>query len=223
MQYEVEIKSLLGSATRATELIVQLRELDPTTVKTGQQSQLNHYFKGGDLAVLAEAMTEFLNAEQREQIVEIDAKCSSKNVRTRQKNDVVLLIVKGSLDSRSAAHSHRRMEFEAEVPLTIDELDSKVIAAGYQLEAKWQAEREMYQSLGLTVDMMFSPGYGYVAEFEKVVQQEADVNSARKEVVIVMKKLGIVELPNERLERMYTYYNNNWRDYYGTKKVFNVA
>jgi len=44
----------------------------------------------------------------------------------------------------------------------------------------------------------------------------------KKELLSMMKDFEVVELPQDRLERMFSYYNNNWRDYYGTDKIFNV-
>jgi hypothetical protein len=37
-----------------------------------------------------------------------------------------------------------------------------------------------------------------------------------------MGKIGAEELPQERLERMFTYYNTHWQDYYGTDKIFTI-
>jgi len=37
-----------------------------------------------------------------------------------------------------------------------------------------------------------------------------------------MAALGVQELPNARLERMFTYYNQHWQEYYGTDKVFTI-
>jgi len=35
-----------------------------------------------------------------------------------------------------------------------------------------------------------------------------------------MTKLDVEELPQDRLERMFAYYNKNWPEYYGTEKIF---
>jgi hypothetical protein len=35
-----------------------------------------------------------------------------------------------------------------------------------------------------------------------------------------MAKLGVEELPQDRLERMFAHYNAHWPEYYGTEKVF---
>ena len=37
-----------------------------------------------------------------------------------------------------------------------------------------------------------------------------------------MKDFEVEELSQDRLERMFSFYNNNWSDYYGTEKIFNI-
>lgn len=222
MQYEIEIKTLLGSQQKSNELLAKVINRDPETKLVSEQKQLNHYYHGGDLAKLATTVAQYLSPEQTLALGDIAQRATHINVRTRKKNDTVLLIVKGSLDNTSAAHSHQRMEFEAEVPLTIDKLDNLVATSGWQLEAKWQADRKIYETMGLTLDMFFTPGYGYVAEFEKVVQSDTERAAAHQQLIDVMESLGVKELPNDRLERMYAYYNQHWAEYYGTDKVFTV-
>lgn len=222
MQYEIEIKSLLGSQAASDALMKQITKRDPKLKLISEQKQLNHYFHGGNLTELIGVIKQHLSTEQIAAINEIATTAKHVNVRTRQKNGTVLLIVKGSLDDTSAAHSHQRMEFEAEIDLTIDELDDLVLSSGWQLEAKWQAKREIYEALGLTIDLMFSPGYGYVVEFEKVVSDESDRTAAHDQVIAVMESLGVRELPNDRLERMFAYYNEHWPEYYGTDRVFTI-
>lgn len=222
MQYEIEIKTLLGSKQASDNLLKAVRSRDPKTTLVSEQHQLNHYFRGGDLAQLASSAAHHLSESQRATLSEINEKATHINVRTRQKNDTVLLIVKGSLDATSAVHSHHRMEFEAPVTLSINELDELILNSGWQLEAKWQADRKIYDTLGLTLDLYFTPGYGYMAEFERVVSDNNDRQAAHQQLVDVMESLGVQELPNDRLERMFAYYNQHWPEYYGTKKVFTV-
>lgn len=223
MQYEIEIKTLLGSQQKSDELLAEVTRHDPATKLVSEQKQLNHYYHGGDLAALAAAMAGHITAEQMATISDIAARAKSINVRTRQKNDTVLLIVKGSLDNVSAVHSHQRMEFEVPVDITLDELDALVEQSGWQLEAKWQADRKIYSTMGLTLDMFFTPGYGYMAEFEQVVTADQDRESAHQKLVDTMATLGVQELPNPRLERMFEYYNQHWNEYYGTNKVFVIG
>ena len=88
-----------------------------------------------------------LTPDQAATLTEISKRATSINVRSRQKNDEVLLIVKGSLDAASAVHSHQRMEFEAPLAITIERLDEMILLTGWRLEAKWQAERTIYTAL----------------------------------------------------------------------------
>ncbi len=222
MQYEVEVKSLLGSKERATEVLAAMFADDAGMHETARQKQLNHYFTGGDLTKLADAFKDVFTPDQLQLMHDIRVKATAFNVRTWDKNGDVLLIVKGSMDERSAAHSLRRMEFEELVDMSIDELDSKVLSAGFELEAKWSADRTYYDYKGMTVDMIFSPGYGYMCEIERVVYDERDVDVAREDILAVLEHFGLQEFDNALLERMFTYYNQHWQEYYGTDKTFTL-
>lgn len=222
MQYEIEIKSLLGSQEATDAVLLRVGQLDHDCAIASTQKQLNHYFKDGDLATLVTAFRSMLTPDQVATLTEISKRATSINVRSRQKNDEVLLIVKGSLDATSAVHSHQRMEFEAPLAITIEQLDEMILSTGWRLEAKWQAERTIYAALGLTLDVFFTPGYGYMIEFEKVVADDTDRETAHQQVVAVMNQLGVSELPNDRLERMFAYYNEHWPEYYGTRNIFTI-
>lgn len=65
-------------------------------------------------------------------------------------------------------------------------------------------------------------GYGYLAEFEKIVTDEAEADSVREELDALMAELEVEELDQERLARMFSFYNTNWPDYYGTDKTFTI-
>jgi hypothetical protein len=65
-------------------------------------------------------------------------------------------------------------------------------------------------------------GYGWLAEFELVVDDAAKVAEADHTVRNLMQTLGVEILPQDRLERMFAYYNAHWPEYYGTDKIFVV-
>lgn len=222
MQYEIEIKSLLGSQQKADELLALATQRDPSTKLIDQQEQLNHYFKDGSLGDLIQHLANQLTEAQKQMLYDIQERAKHINVRSRQKNGEVLLIAKGSLDDISASHSHQRMEYEEPINLTLDELDKEIEASGWKPEAKWQASRRLYATMGLTMELIFTPGYGYVAEFEKIVHDESDRQSAHQHLINIMESLGAPELPNDRLERMFAYYNKHWQEYYGTDRIFTV-
>jgi adenylate cyclase class IV len=97
-----------------------------------------------------------------------------------------------------------------------------VLDAGFTYQAKWSRSREEYAYKGVTVCLDKNAGYGYLAEFEKVVDGEERVEETRREIEALMTELSVFELPQDRLARMFDFYNKNWPEYYGTDKVFTI-
>ncbi len=220
--YEIEIKTLLGAAERAEALKQKMQTLDPSTTCVAKNKQLNHYFEGGDIKALYEVVKDLFSAEDLQKLSEIVERGSDFSVRTRQKDEEVLLVVKASVDGGTSENTVSRLEFEEPVNLTLDELDALVIGAGYTYQAKWSREREEYLCRGTNVCLDKNAGYGYLAEFERVVPEGSDLASVKDELASLMNELEVVELSQERLARMFEHYNQNWADYYGTDKVFNI-
>jgi len=220
--YEVEIKSLLGDKTNADALLAKMREADPSMVLTSQNKQLNHYFEGGDVAKLFELTKEFFNTAEQEKFSVMIEKGKNFSVRTRQKDDIAYLVLKASVDGGTSSNTVSRLEFEEAVPISLPELDEKVGDAGFTYQAKWSREREEYAYKGIAVCLDKNAGYGYLTEFEKVVAEESEVADARKEIEGLMAELGALELPQDRLARMFDFYNAHWPEYYGTDKVFSI-
>jgi predicted adenylyl cyclase CyaB len=230
-QFEVEVKSLLGAKEAAEALKEKMLELDPGAVCVSKNLQLNHYFEpahasrvgGGDnINELYKKTDHLFNEEQKKKFKNIVKKGSDFSVRTRQKDNEVLLVVKASVDGGTSANTVQRMEFEEPVKISLEELDKLVQEAGYSYQAKWSRGREEYVCKGINVCLDRNAGYGYLAEFEKIVEDDSELTKTRKEIDALMEKLGAVELSQERLARMFDFYNKNWADYYGTEKVFVV-
>lgn len=220
--YEVEIKSLLGGKENADALLSRMKDADAHMELVSQNKQLNHYFEGGDVEKLFEVTKEFFNDVEKEKFKLMIAKGKNFSVRTREKDDVAYLVLKASVDEGTSANTVSRLEFEEAVPISLHELDAKVSDAGFSYQAKWSREREEYTYKGINVCLDRNAGYGYLAEFEKVIPNEDGVRDARKEIESLMSELGVSELPQDRLARMFDFYNKNWREYYGTDKVFVV-
>lgn len=220
--YEVEVKSLLGGPEKAQAVRDALKKNDPTCTLVDTNRQLNHYFEGGTLAKLSEVMGSRLSNEGSAKLSDMAAKAKEFSVRTRDKDGTVLLVVKASVGDDTSANGVSRIEFEEKLPLTIEELDALVLSAGFAYQAKWSREREEYRSGNLSVSIDKNAGYGYIAEFERVVDDEAKIPEARAEIDAFMAKVGAMELPQDRLERMFAFYNAHWPEYYGTDKIFNV-
>lgn len=220
--YEVEIKSLLGSSARADEVRSALKKLDPDCQLESKNKQLNHYFKNGTLGNLLESVGAQLSKPAFEKLSDMAKNAKEFSVRTRDKDGTVFLVVKASMDSTTSANGIARMEFEEEVPLTLDALDTLVLSAGFEYEAKWSREREEYKCKGTNVTLDKNAGYGWLAEFERIVDDESKLGDAQAQVRALTAELGVQELPQDRLGRMFAHYNTHWPEYYGTEKIFTI-
>jgi adenylate cyclase class IV len=218
--YEVEIKSLLGSQENADALLARMREIDPATKQTSVNKQLNHYFVGGDLRKLAAAVAPVLSAEARAKFEDLAGKAKDFSLRTREKNGTVLLVLKASMGDDTSANGVSRIEFEEKASVSLNELDKILLGAGFSYQAKWSRERQEYAFKGATVCLDHNAGYGWLAEFEKVVGNEDELASADASLRALMAECGVQELPQERLERMFAFYNAHWPEYYGTEEIF---
>lgn len=220
--YEIEIKSLLGSKEAADTLKAKLWEHDPELTLTSTNKQLNHYFEGGDIGALYQKVEHLFGAAEQAKLQRVIDGGSSYSVRTRERDGEVLLVVKAAKDGGTSENTVTRLEFEEAVPVTLDALDRLVENAGYRYQAKWSREREEYAFKGMNVCIDKNAGYGYLAEFERVVGEEDDHEAVRRELVEAMAALGAAELPQDRLARMFAHYNDHWAEYYGTDKTFTI-
>jgi len=218
--YEIEIKSLLGAKENAEALRAKMCEFDPACACVSTNTQLNHYFKDGELMELYKNTEHLFSVEQKEKFKLIAEKGTDFSVRSRQRNDEVLLVVKASVDAGTSSNSVSRLEFEEPVLVTLAELDALILGAGFVYQAKWSREREEYSYKGANVSIDKNAGYGYLAEFEKILSDGGDIAAARMEIEALMGELGVEELPQDRLERMFAHYNEEWPNYYGTDKTF---
>ncbi|MBY0294190.1 CYTH domain-containing protein [Patescibacteria group bacterium] len=220
--YEVEIKSLLGSEENAEMLRKKMLEIDPSSHLTSKNKQLNHYFIGGSMDALVKASEGVVSPEAHAKLADLLNKVTNVSVRTRNKDGEVFLVAKVSVGDDTSSNGVSRIEFEEKVDITLEQLDRVLLGAGFRYQAKWSREREEYAFRGLTVCLDKNAGYGWLAEFEKVVSDEAELPSARTEIDAVMQECGVTELPQDRLERMFAFYNEHWPEYYGTDKIFNI-
>ncbi|MDP3991685.1 MAG: CYTH domain-containing protein [Candidatus Colwellbacteria bacterium] len=221
--YEVEIKCLLGGKESADGLLARMKEKDPGLQQVSSHKQLNHYFMGGDLNQLYENIAPLLKEEEKEAIQALLKNAKNFSLRTRQADEKVILVLKVSVDEGTSANTVGRIEFEAETPkLSLEELDQLVLKSGLEYQAKWSRERTEYKYLGANATIDKNAGYGYLAEFEKIINDEAKVAEVKTQLRKIVNELSLEELDQARLERMFAYYNANWQDYYGTDKVFVV-
>lgn len=221
-QYEIEIKSLLGGVANANKLKEKMRAKDAAFLELGSHKQLNHYFKGGSLQSLFDNVESLLDGEPKAKLKDLAGKAKDFSVRTRQADKKVLLVVKASIDDTTSSNGTARLEWEAKVAKTIEELDALVLKSGFAYQAKWSRERQEFKYQGANVSIDKNAGYGYLSEFEMVVEDKNKAGDVKRRLRNMMEELGIEELPQDRLARMFEYYNQNWKDYYGTDKIFYI-
>lgn len=219
--FEIEIKSLLGKQKHADALREKLQTLPEPARLVRKSSQLNHYFLVGDWENFLKSVQIHLSAEHFDHLRRIVQEGTNHSVRTRQSDGKVLLVVKASLDDLTSSNGVSRMEFEEPVPnLSLDDLDALLLESGFQYQAKWSRDREEYKVGDIAVCLDRNAGYGYVAEFEKIIHEASEAEMTKREILEFMNGLGVEELPQDRLERMFAYYNAHWSDYYGTDNIF---
>lgn|SRR3989338_1181154 len=221
--YEIEIKSLLGSKENADKLRAKLKRHDPELKLVGQGKQRNHYFNAPRDIQVTEAVIAPLypSKEKRQELVRVMQKVKGEvSIRTREADGKVSFILKMSIGDDSSANGVSRIEFDETVALSLEALDKKLLDVGISYQAKWSREREEYRSGTMHITIDKNAGYGYLAEFEQVVDGNEKAEKAKQELVALMDELGVSELPQERLERMFAHYNKHWEEYYGTDKVF---
>lgn len=220
--YEVEIKSLLGTKEATDTFRISMKNLDHNLRTLGSHKQLNYYFIGGDVNVLFEKVSMFLNEQEREVAKGIRRELRDYSLRSRLADNKVSIVLKASVDDTTSANGVGRFEFEKELPIPFKALNQLILDNGFSYQAKWSREREEYTFRDMYVTIDKNAGYGYLAEFEIQVEREDEIATAKNKIRKAMRDLDMGELDQNRLERMFTFYNAHWLEYYGTDKVFVV-
>lgn len=219
----MEIKTLLGSAENARALKERIMAFDAGCHLVNTNKQLNHYFVGGDASALEEKFLGRIPIADMNRFLRVMREGKNLSIRTRRANEEVLFVVKASIDDTTSENGTARIEFEAKMAMSIDELDALILESGCAYQAKWSRDREEYALTdGTHVCIDRNAGYGYLAEFERVVSEDTSADEVKKALRALMEKLEVGELPQDRLERMFAHYNEHWQEYYGTEKTFLV-
>lgn len=221
-QFEVEVKTLLGDQAAVDAFLEKLRAADPALEQTGASSQLNHYFDdSGDPAELSDAVKPALEPSDYESFRHILESSKSFALRTRQDSEGVKLVVKAAKDGEDVQHAVERLEGEYLTDQTeIGQLDELIQGAGYGFLSKWSRDRWEFRYKDYTVTVDRNAGYGYVAEFERIVTEQSATATVKQAILAELADLGVEELSQERVGRMFAHYNEHWPEYYRTDKTF---
>jgi predicted adenylyl cyclase CyaB len=221
--YEIEIKSLLGSRENVLKLKKDLKKMFPGIKLIAEGKQLNHYFNNPpDFLNLEKKLEALVSEDKRAMLSDILGHGKKISIRTRDADGKVILVIKASVGDDTSANGVKRMEFESLVNKTLGELDKILLDTGCTYQAKWSRERQEYGEGDMHICLDKNAGYGYLAEFEKIASDGQDLDAVKSELLSIMGKLGVSELPQDRLERMFAHYNSHWMDYYGTDKTFTI-
>jgi predicted adenylyl cyclase CyaB len=218
--YEIEIKTLLGDKEKADSLRRKINSKGGVLLK--QNKQLNHYFTVSDIKLFKDKVGSYVKDTEKPLFNEILTKGKDFSIRTRDADGKVLIVVKASIGGDTSSNGVSRMEFESDMDMSIEDLDNLLLESGLKYQAKWSRDREEYKMGDINVCLDKNAGYGYLAEFEKMSDDESLTGTIKKELLELMKEFEVEELSQDRLERMFKYYNQNWEDYYGTDKIFNI-
>ncbi len=222
--YEIEIKVLLGTETSKEKFMNAVEVNFPAFSHSYTESQRNHYFEGGNLLHLLGTFREYISQEEASSLHKLSSEAKSFSVRTRGTKDETILVVKATVNDESSSNGTARIEWEVDLaPMSLEDMDAKVLSAGFSYQAKWSRARDEYKlnhNTALCIDK--NAGYGYLAEFERVITDESQITETRHELIRMIRELGYDELDQDRLARMFDFYNKNWSEYYGTEKVFEV-
>ncbi len=208
---EVEIKSLLGEA----EFAEKLRKKLPAPISSSKQ--INHYFIVPSRKDFREKLIDFI--EDKELFDKI-IQSTDLAVRTRYNEKNTFLILKASIDDTTSTNGRTRHEIEQKFDLSINELDELLLSVGCEYQAKWSREREEFRRDNVAITIDKNAGYGYISEFEIMVDSEEKVPQAKEKIYSLLKEFDLEELAPERLERMFAYYIKHWDEYYNTEKTF---
>lgn len=204
---EVEAKYLIETPEQLAAVAEELKQLASPT----WESQLNHYFFGGRDTVLD--LKEHLK-------IDSDTPEAAVSIRTRQVNgEPAILVFKFGANPENGTD---RIEQEYKTKRPIDELDALIEKLGGTCRSKWSRERIAYTTPTVIFSLDKNSGYGHLLELE-AGPELADNPNALEILDTIAGNMGLKRLPEDRLQRMFAYYEEHWREYYGTTNVFRVG
>lgn len=220
--FEIEVKILLWEEENANKLIEKIHQADENTKLKDQNKQLNHYFLAEwNFEKLEEMLSTYIHDDHKPHLWKILKQGKKHSIRTRDADGKVLFVVKATIDDTTSENGTARLEFEAPVQgLSIHELDELILGTGFPYQSKWSRQRREYTYKEYTVCIDKNAWYGYVAEFEKIIDDKDKAEETKEAIRKELEALGVKELPQDRLERMFSHYNAHWPEYYGTDKTF---
>lgn len=223
---ELEIKCLLSTQENADAFILKLQQhwVDTNTMIKAER-QLNHYFSWGNILDIYNKLSSHIPMKDAEKLYNICVYGRNHSVRTRSilPWDHTILVVKSSNNDDTSTHSISRLEREHHFTMmNLEELDAVLLDLGWEYLSKRSRIRTNYRIENIDICLDHNAGYGYVVEFETVLVPGEDITAAELRIRSLMETLWVKELPQAKLELMFSHYNTHWRDYYGSNRTFDM-
>lgn len=108
-------------------------------------------------------------------------------------------------------HDEAREEIEIKFDRNkFAKLEQLFTGLGYKIKIKWFRKRHEYDWDGITVDIDYTKGYGYIIELEKLCSAK-EKEAALTDLKNRLKKLNIELTPRQEFEKKFTHYEDNWQ------------
>ena len=121
----------------------KVEESFPSLSHSYSENQKNHYFEGGNLLHLLGTFREYISEKEAESLHRLSKEAKSFSVRTRGTPTQTIIVVKATVNDESSSNGTARIEWEVDlVPMTLEDMDTNVLSAGFVYQAKWSRERE---------------------------------------------------------------------------------
>jgi len=108
-------------------------------------------------------------------------------------------------------HDEHREETEIKFDRNDFERAEKMfLSLGYNVQIKWFRKRHNFKWQGIDVAIDFTKGYGYIIEFEKIVEE----NEKEKTLGMLKEKFQLLNIPltsREEFDQKFQYYKENWQ------------
>lgn len=88
-----------------------------------------------------------------------------------------------------------------------------LVILGYEVEIKWFRKRLQLTYRDFEVTLDYSIGYGFIIEFKLMINNELDIDKAKKRLEDVFIDFGINTSSKEEFTNKYNDYKENWENY----------
>lgn len=210
---EVEVKALVQEPV----LLCNIIECEPYAYIKIESTQRNHYFKADttNLTKLTNAFPTSFLALQKLDL----SKIKKLSVRTREDSQKgVIFVCKYGIANDDSINGIIRKELEIVVDEDLETLDDMLLGCGIHYESKWSRSRVEYKMKDFNICVDTNAGFRGICEIEKVLKDGENEQSALVEVRKELDYLGLVELEQNMLNKMFDFYTEHWEEYYGTDK-----